>query len=217
MSRNCSSTLTRTNLEVRTSNRRFPLLEGALHDHSEVNEFLIERAANINAHTRFGWTVLHHACSNGQVGLVELLLAHQANVEAICTGLRSDSDGHGVTDQRPLHCVVKKSDIPEDWRLKVVEVLVSRGEANVGARDSRGATSIHAAVDKGWQAGLMILLKRATPADLAITDKSGRTALDIAIDRGDGDLIDAIKAAQYEVEFVKPLTSDMRNASLDPA
>jgi ankyrin repeat protein len=185
-------------IEARTVNGRTPALEAVLHSQFETTRFLVDRGANVNAGTRFGWAMLHHACSNGQVELTELLLAHGADVEAIYTSYRGSST-EGTTNQRPLHYVVKKRNILEPKKLRIVELLVNEGKAKVGARDSDGATPIHAAVTRHWKAGLEVLLQHATRLDMDIMDKSGRTALEYAVDQGDSELVEMIRSA-HEIQ-----------------
>lgn len=38
--------------------------------------------ANVNAHDQLKWTCLHHACFEGHADIVQLLLKHQAVVDA---------------------------------------------------------------------------------------------------------------------------------------
>ena len=180
------------NIEARTANRRTPVLEASVNNHFGITKYLIEQDADINAHTYWGWGMLHQACSYGQTELVELLLAHHVDVEAAYRGRFKDSP----TDQRPLHYAVKTSHLPKPERTKIIELLVVQGNAQISAQDSSGATAIHEAVKRDRKAALEILLKRAKPADLAIRDKSGQTALDYACARGINELVEMIRSAQ---------------------
>ena len=186
------------NIEARTVNRRTPALEAALHDHFQTIELLVYHGADLNASTYFGWTILHHACSNGQVELVELLLAHKANVEAVYSAPYRKRAEDDPTDQRPLHYATKTRNVPEEKKLRVMELLVDQGNATVSARDSNGATPIHGAVTMHWKAGLEVLLRRATVADLEVRDKYERNALDYADDLADSGIADMIRSIQVQ-------------------
>jgi ankyrin repeat protein len=202
-------------IEARTVNGRTPALEATLHYQFETTKLLIDRGANVNAGTHFGWTMLHHACTNGQVELVELLLAYGADVEAVYDGHRGGK-AEGSTNQRPLHYVVKATKFSETKKLRIVELLLNEGKAKVGARDSGGVTSIHAAVIRHWKAGLELLLQHATRLDVDIMDKSGWTALEYAVDQGDSDLAKMLRSAnETKPTPTQPLQSKIQDLSLN--
>lgn len=69
-----------------------PLHSAAAAGQHEIARWLVERGAAVDARQHGGFTALHAAARNGNVALVELLLAHGADRE-----LRSD-DGQSAAD-----------------------------------------------------------------------------------------------------------------------
>jgi uncharacterized protein len=69
----------RTNVEVRTPQDESPLMMAALKGELEMARKLIGRDADVN---KTGWTPLHYAATNGHVAIIELLLEHDAYIDA---------------------------------------------------------------------------------------------------------------------------------------
>ena len=186
------------NMEARTVNGRSPALEAALHNHFQTTKWLIEAGADVNASTYFGWTMLHYASSSSQVQLVELLLAHNADVEAVYTASYGRQGEDNPTDLRPLHSAFNKNNVAEEKKLRVMELLVEQGNAQVSTGDSNGTTPIHQAVKRKWKAGLGVLLRRATVSDVEVRDKYGRSALDYANESDDSEIVEMIRSIQVQ-------------------
>ncbi|MCX6906758.1 MAG: ankyrin repeat domain-containing protein [Verrucomicrobia bacterium] len=142
------------------------LLAGDIHDVArggdvwKAKQLLAENPDQINSTTQEGRTALHIAVYRGQLNMVELLLAHKADIGA--------KDSYGRT---PLHeAIVSGSK-------EVVGMLLAH-KANVNAKDKEGGTPVHWAVGRGNTALVKLLL--AYKPDLNARDNKGRTALDIA-------------------------------------
>lgn len=146
------------------------LLAGEIHDAVrtgdvwKVKQLLAENPdqtdSPVNSVTHEGRTALHIAVYRGQLNMVELLLAHKADIRA--------KDNYGRT---PLHeAIVSGSK-------EVVGVLLVH-KANINAKDKEGGTPLHWAVGRGNTALVRLLL--AYKPDLNAQDNKGRTALDIA-------------------------------------
>jgi len=117
--------------------------------------------SQINSMTQEGRTALHIAVYRGQVSMVELLLAHKADIRA--------KDNYGRT---PLHeAIVSGSK-------GVVEALLAH-KANINAKDKQGGVPLHWAVGRGNIALVRLLL--AYKPDVNVQDSKGRTPLDIAV------------------------------------
>ena len=56
-----------------------PLMEAAFHGHDDIVKLLIEQNAQLNTQSGFGWTALHYAGQNQQLGSIALLVAAGCN------------------------------------------------------------------------------------------------------------------------------------------
>ena len=92
-----------------------------------------------------GWSLLHLACSKGDLGAVEMVLQHGGGIE-----------GEDTRGRRPLHIsLVFQS-------LSVSKLLISRG-AKVAVRDSIGRTPLDMAMEGGAVADEELFLMLADP------------------------------------------------------
>jgi ankyrin repeat protein len=67
------------NVEARTQNDESPLMLAALKGFTELCQKLINGGADVN---KPGWTPLHYAATNGQLGVMVLLLDNHAYIDA---------------------------------------------------------------------------------------------------------------------------------------
>lgn len=121
---------------------------------------VIPASAHPDARMSFS-TPLHWAAANGQIKLVEMLLANGASASA--------PDSWGRT---PLHAGVRYQD--------VVALLIDKG-ADVDAKDSFGNTPLHLAVP--YREVVALLLSKG--ANVHATNVFGKTPLDVCLARGD--------------------------------
>jgi ankyrin repeat protein/N-acetylneuraminic acid mutarotase len=147
------------NLEVYAN----PLLCHALPDAPTV-KVLLEGGANPNVRTAEGLSLLLRAVAERNQPAVELLLAHQADVNA--TNNASNSDGWA-----PLHAAAANGD-------KSIAELLLKGGALVNARDRYGNTPLWVAVNnKQPELAELLLANKADPNE---RNNGGRTPLDEA-------------------------------------
>jgi len=119
-------------------------------------------------------TLLHDAALKGHVDVLELLLAHGADVNSL--------NAQGAT---ALH------DAALAGQRAAAETLLKHG-ANIDARDSEsGATPLHQAASWGRRGVVDLLIARH--ADPHIKDKSGRTPLDLAVANGQDEVAQVLK------------------------
>ena len=69
----------KTNVEARTPQDESPLMIASLRGHLEMAKQLIVRDADVN---KTGWTPLHYAATKGDLAIMELLLDHDAYIDA---------------------------------------------------------------------------------------------------------------------------------------
>ncbi|XP_059218769.1 ankyrin repeat and sterile alpha motif domain-containing protein 1B isoform X3 [Stomoxys calcitrans] len=121
------------------------------------------RSPSINGQDMNGYTPLHHACLNGHVEIVRLLLANDAMTDV--------PDIRGST---PLYLA--------SWagHQEIVKMLLMHNmrPANPNAQTSENETALHCAAQHGHNAAVAILL--AYGADPTIRNNSFQTALDLA-------------------------------------
>jgi len=120
-----------------------------------------------------GWTPLHDAAAFGRRNAAELLLAHNADVNA--------KDNKGLT---PLHYAAIKG-----YR-DVAELLLAN-KADVNARNNGGQTPLHDAAAFGNRDIVELLL--ANKADVNAKDNNGQTPLGWAKHEGHSGLADWLR------------------------
>jgi len=116
---------------------------------------------------------LHDAALKGHVEIVELLIAHKADVNA--------RNAEGAT---ALH------DAALAGKCAVAEALLTHG-AEIDARDrDTQATPLERAASWGRTDVVELLISRG--ANLALKDKNGKTALDLAVANGQSDVVSVL-------------------------
>lgn len=193
-----------------------PLLDAAAVGHSGIIRRLLDAGADVNL-VSGGWftleeTALDAAAAEGYLDVVELLLAHGADVRArdsvgtTCVDVATGLSSH-VRDssQKAWICTARRT--PD-----IIRTLVRHG-ADVNARDQFGSTALHTAVwggldrayidDQVPQARLAVVASLIlVGADKTIRDKDGRTPLDVAREMGPPAMADLLAADRAAAEKV---------------
>lgn len=125
-----------------------------------VARFLLENKAEVDATAGAGAPPLLVAAQAGHKSMVELLLAHGANIDA------RDPSASGKT---ALQLAVDK-----DFRA-VFETLIAR-KADVNVADDYGGTALHLAVEKGRLPFAQLLLDRGAQVNAVRKPKRGESA-----------------------------------------
>lgn len=132
-----------------------------------VISVLIDAGADIAARDEIDQTPLHRAAGEGEVAVVEALLAAGADVEA----WTRHPDGHGrLENYTPLHAASGGNEDPA-----VVAALLEAG-ADVNARGTSDRTPLHRAAAGNGNPAVIALLLRAG-ADVNARAGGGRTPL----------------------------------------
>lgn len=145
-----------------------PLILACQKNHAVVAEFLMEKGADLNLATSMGGTALNRASENGNVDLVEKLLANGAKIG-------------------PLALIVAA----REGFSQVVEILVKAG-SDIDAKQHWGQTALMLAAKNGHDDVVAFLLESG--ADPKLRDKSGATALGIALDNDEPEIAAMLKA-----------------------
>jgi len=120
----------------------------------------------VNGYSHDGWTPLHLAAFFAQPAVVEVLLAHGADVHA---------RARNGTTNTPLHAGAAGRN------LDVVRALVEHG-ANVNARQEGGFTALHSAALNGDVEMARLLISHG--ADVQARATNNQNALDLALTKG---------------------------------
>ena len=142
-------------VNARNDNDGTALMFAAIPGHAETIALLIGRGADVNAFGHFNWTALMVAAAKGHGEGVRLLLEGGADPNV--------QDTYGWT---PLMRAVYGN------KRAAVAVLLGHDRVDLEARDERGATALHVAVERGNAALVAELLARG--ADPGSTDDAGR-------------------------------------------
>ena len=145
-------------VNVRNDNGGTALMFAAIPGHVKTLALLIEHGADVNATGHFNWTALMVAASKGHRESVELLLRHGADPNV--------QDTYGWT---PLMRAVYGN------KQGAVSALLASDRVDLEARDDRGATALHVAVERGHRTLVAQLLEHG--ADSSSTDNAGRDLL----------------------------------------
>ncbi|MEI7835965.1 MAG: ankyrin repeat domain-containing protein [Planctomycetota bacterium] len=136
---------------------------------------LIRRGADVNAKDKeMGWTALHWAAADGDVDMIEQLLAARADVDA--------TDAAGKT---PLHEACRSGQV------SAVQALLT-AHANPKLADLMGRTPLHYAVLAGNRAIVDLLLGKRV--DVNAATKDGQTPLQMALVGGQGEIVDLLRS-----------------------
>ena len=142
-------------VNARNDNGGTALMFAAIPGHLETMTLLMDHGADANAFGHFHWTALMVAASKGHGDGVRLLLRNGADPNV--------QDTYGWT---PLMRAVYGN------KHDAVAALLEDERLNLEARDERGATALHVAVERGRSAFVALLLARG--ADPRSIDDAGR-------------------------------------------
>lgn len=140
----------------------------------EVITVLLGRGADVNTQDNGGVSPLLHAVGAQNVGMVKVLTANGADLEA-------ESRLNKMT---PLLLAIEHHDI------EAIRVLLDAG-AKVNGTNRDGLTPLMAASEKGQADVVQILLSRG--AEVKDRDVKGRTALMLAKKSGHGKVVKLLK------------------------
>jgi ankyrin repeat protein len=138
------------------------LFEASAAGELERVERLLEDRASINACSGDGWTPLHLAAFFGHARVVELLLAHHADVTA-----RS----HNANGNTPLHAALAGNH-------KMVAGLLIGAGCDVNASDAAGWRPLHLAAANNNIDAIKSLITQG--ADVNAANNDGKTPLTLA-------------------------------------
>ena len=180
----------RANLNLPDSGGRLPLHVAVLFGHPDVVELFLIQGADPNApeSNREQLTALHWAVDRGSKALAEVLLTHQANVNAV--------DASGNT---PLHSAAGRG-----FRA-VAEVLLSRG-AKLDLPNAGQATPLMISVQSNMLAMAEFLLSQGAAVNYG--EETGRTPLLRATELQRPEFVRLLLARGAKVNAAFPKTSE---------
>ena len=162
-------------VNARNDNGGTALMFAAIPGHLETITLLIEHGADVNASGHFNWTALMVVAAKGHGESARLLLRSGADPNV--------QDTYGWT---PLMRAVYGN------KHDAVAALLEHERLNLEARDERGATALHIAVERGRSAFVARLL--AHGADPGSIDDAGRGLLHKASAQGHDEIASMLEA-----------------------
>ncbi len=187
----------RANLNLPDSGGRLPLHVAVLFSHPDVVELFLDQGADPNAPeaNKDQFTALHRAVDRGSKALAEVLLTHQANVNAV--------DASGNT---PLHAAAGRG-----FRA-VAEVLLSQG-TKLDLPNTDQATPLMISVQSNMLAMAEFLLSQGAAVNYG--EDTGRTALVRAVELQRPEFVRLLLARGAKVNAFRPENSEY-NAGYGP-
>lgn len=154
---------------------------GYADDAAAIAAVLLEAGADRDAPSPLGDRPIHLAAVYGWMPVLETLLAAGADVDSRTVPvsdtiwqMSSPAHAERVSDSTPTMVAAREGGI------ETVRWLLARG-ADVNARDSAGATPLHAAARPWWgEKPELVSVLLASGADRGARDAAGRTAQDVA-------------------------------------
>jgi ankyrin repeat protein len=135
---------------------------------------------------RTGFGLLHLACASAHQRVVETLLSHSVNVNAIDN-----------SRQTALHvCAAGQASVDGAY---CVSLLLSSPDIDINARDSASRTPLHVAVSALNDKIVEILVEKG--CDKRAADEHGKTALHIAVAN------ESLPLARYLLRRAAPVTA----------
>jgi ankyrin repeat protein len=169
---------------VAQADRMSALIAAAKGNDLESLRLLVDAGGDVNGADLGGATPLMYAASHGNLAAVTLLLAKNANVNAVSGAPGTNPRGHvkngiiQIGSLTPLLLAAATGGSPA-----VVDALIAAG-ADVNAADARGLTVVMTAVATDHADPAMVRVLIAKGANLTVKDLNGETALDWALKSG---------------------------------
>lgn len=157
-----------------------PIHYAARYDHEEIVQLLIEGGADLDifsgCESKFT-TPLQIAARFNSPATARLLVLNGVDV--------AKQSSYG---QQALHYAARRGN------LKVVQVLLREGKAEVNAKDNENSTPLHAASQEGKLDVVEILLQYG--ADPSLSDNDGYTAVHLAAKDGYDDVLEKLLSTE---------------------
>jgi len=183
-----------------------PLLAAAANDHLDVVAFLLSKNSDVNAgDIDRGWTALHYAASDGDAGMVKLLMAKGANVNA--AGRTGDTPLHLAAENDHMDVVALLQannatvnnvvDAVSIGDLDKVKMFVNRDPTLAASKGQFGMSLLHLAAWHGQKEVAVFLL--ANHADVNGRTNEQKTPLHYAAQYGHLDVVGLLLANGADV------------------
>ncbi|KAK1464153.1 hypothetical protein CMEL01_12914 [Colletotrichum melonis] len=149
-------------------------------------QILIQKAEHLVNSKDLSWrTPLHDAASEGSLAIVEMLLRHDAHIDA-----------QTRQGQTPLYLSILQD------HLSVAELLVKKGANLQILNTNKRWTALHHAA---WTGSiLMVEMLIRNGADVDAQDRQGYTAQHLALQAGHGVIVDCLRATGADTQYLDP-------------
>jgi ankyrin repeat protein len=170
-----------TTTEDGSSYKKTPLHFAVEFGQKEITELLLDKKADVNAKTAFGFTPLHFAALKGRKDLTEILISKKCKLDIKNT--------FGIT---PVFVAASFGHVD------VMELLFSKG-INMDTKGKNGMTLMHAAALGGSVTAVLKLIEKGV--DVNAQNIFGKSALHFAAAEGHKGVVELLAAKKADINI----------------
>lgn len=136
-------------IDEKNQNDCIPLHYSSYYGHKEINEYFIQKGADMNARSDEGETPLHYAIYGERLEVIRLLIKKGADIHIRC-----------IRGRTPFHVVSR-----ENGNVEIGKLLIENG-ADLNSKDNYGRTPLAYSAFRRHQAFVRLLLEKGVQVPL---------------------------------------------------